>query len=73
MARTFVTAHVLVLTTGNEHDAFATHVFGGILAGEDIQYPTRADALAGHAWMVAFCRLGNSPGSGLTEDSLFTI
>jgi hypothetical protein len=78
VARTVVTSEVVVLTTFNGVDEvesgppllFDTRVFGGLLDGEDVQYPTRAEALAGHARLVEWCRLGSSPNAGLTEDQI---
>jgi hypothetical protein len=79
VARTVVAADVVVLTTFNGVDEvvhgqtpllFETRVFGGVLDGEAVQHPTRADALAGHAKLVEWCRMGNSPGTGLTDDQI---
>ncbi len=79
VARTAVTPDIAVLTTFSGFDEpgegrapllFATRVFGGVLDGEDVQHPTRADALAGHAMLVAWCRLGNLPNGGVTAEQI---
>jgi hypothetical protein len=79
VARTVVAADVVVLTTFNGVDEvvdgqtpllFETRVFGGVLDGEAVQHSTRADALAAHAKLVEWCRMGNSPGTGLTDDQI---
>ena len=76
VARTVVTPDIAVLTTfSGVHDAadgrapllFDTRVFGGVLNGEEIQHSTRVDAIAGHALLVAWCRVGSSPDGGITE------
>jgi hypothetical protein len=79
VARTLVAPGIAVLTTFNGVDEaaegrapllFETRVFGGVLDSEEIQHPTRVDALAGHAMLVAWCRLANSPGGGMSEEQI---
>ena len=78
VARTVVTPNVTVLTTFSGVDQtpegtlllFETRVFGGVLNGEEVCQPTRADALEGHATLVGWCRIGNSPDGGVTEEQI---
>ena len=80
VARTVVTADVTVLTTftgvdesaaeGSEPMLFGTRVFGGVLNGEEAMRRTRAEALAAHAELVEWSRIGNAPGAGVTEDQI---
>ena len=79
IARTVVTPDVLVLTTfsgfdepeeGREPLLFGSRVFGGVLDGEEIQHPTRGDALAGHASLVEWCRVANAPDKGITDEQI---
>lgn len=77
IARTTVSPEVTVLTTfrGVEEspDAprlFETRVFGGVLDGEEVAHKTRALALESHAALADWCRIGNSPDAGITEDML---
>jgi hypothetical protein len=77
IARTAVAPHITVLTTFRGVDEspdaprlFETRVFGGILNGEEVAHGTRADALAAHAMLAEWCRVGNSPNYGLTDDML---
>jgi hypothetical protein len=80
IARTVVSADVTVLTTftgvddlaqeGDQPRLFATRIFGGVLNGEEMLRHTRDEALATHAWLVEWCRIGNAPGCGVTEDSM---
>ena len=79
VAQTMVTPDIAVLTIfsgvdevteGRSARPFETRGFGGMLDGEEVRYPTRVDALAGHAKVVAWCRLGTSPGEGATEKQI---
>jgi len=80
VARGTVTPDVTVLTTFRGVDdaaeagapplLFESRVFGGILDGEEVLHASRADALAGHADLIHWCRIGNSPDCGITEDQL---
>lgn len=80
IARTSVTADVVVLTTfrgvddsaapGDPLKLFETHVFGGVLDGEELHHATKDEALAAHARLVDFCRSGAAPGMGFDEESL---
>jgi hypothetical protein len=79
VARTVVTPNVTVLTTFSGVDQaaegrppllFETRVFGGVLNAEELQHPTRIDALAAHASLVEWCRIGNSPEGGVTEEQI---
>ena len=76
VARTVLTPRVTVLTTFSGVDAapdsetpllFETRVFGGALDGEEIQCPTRADALAAHNELAEWCRVGVEPDYGVAE------
>ncbi len=69
IARTAVTREVLVLTTfsGVGELPFETHVFGGVLDGEEVGRRTRAEAIAAHATQVHMCRIGNAPDFGVNE------
>jgi hypothetical protein len=80
VARTVVSAGITVLTTfrgvGETNDSgeapplFETRVFGGILDGEERWSRTRAEAVAGHEWLAAWCRVGNAHNHGITEAQL---
>jgi hypothetical protein len=79
VARTSVTPHVTVLTTfrgvnlfepGLPPRLFETRVFGGVLDGEERQTPTRSEAMAVHTELAEWCRIGNAPNAGITEDTL---
>jgi hypothetical protein len=80
IARTVVTPDVTVLTTfrgvdeADEADEapvlFETRIFGGVLNGEEAASRTKSDALDAHAGLVEWCRIGNAPGAGITEDQL---
>lgn len=80
VARSTVTARVTVLTTFNGVDdvpdpdmaprLFETRVFGGVLDGEVVHHCTRAQAIAEHHALVEWCRVGNSPNAGITEDDI---
>ena len=77
IARSIVAPDVTVLTTFNGVDdvpdpdsvpkLFESRVFGGILDGEVVQHCTRAEATAGHAELVQWCRVGALPNVGMTE------
>ena len=76
VAQTMVTPDIAVLTIfsgvdevteGRAPRPFETRVFGGMLDGEEVRHPTRVDALAGHAMVVTWCRLGTTPDEGVTE------
>jgi hypothetical protein len=77
IARSDVAADVTVLTTFNGVDdvpgpdsvprLFESRVFGGILDGEAVQHCTRAEAIAQHAELVEWCRIGSTPNAGITE------
>jgi hypothetical protein len=79
VARTAVTPDVSVLTEFSGFDVpdegqlprlYTTHVFGGVLDGEELQHPTREAALAAHAFVVAWCRIGSQPNFGVTADDI---
>jgi len=80
IARTAVTPHVTVLTTfRGVSDApdpedpprlFETRVFGGVLDAEEITHCTRAEAMAAHGALAEWCRVGNSPDAGVSEEIL---
>ena len=80
IARTTVTPHVTVLTTfrgvsdaGDPDDAprlFETRVFGGVLDAEEVAHRTRAEAMAAHGALAEWCRVGNAPDAGLSEEIL---
>ena len=77
IARSIVAPDITVLTTFNGVDdvpgpdsvpkLFESRVFGGILDGEMIQHCTRAEAKAGHAYLVEWCRRSTLPKAGFTE------
>ena len=77
IARSIVGPDITVLTTFNGVDdvpdakavpkLFESRVFGGILDGELIQHCTRAEATAGHAELVEWCRIGTLPNLGITK------
>jgi hypothetical protein len=75
VAWTMVTPDIAVLTIfsgvdeiaeGRVPRPFETRVFGGVLDGEEVRHPTRVEALAGHARVIDWCRLGTSPDEGAT-------
>jgi hypothetical protein len=77
VARTVVSPAISVLTTFKGYDApeegkapllFVTHIFGGVLDGEEVKHPSRAEALAMHAALVELCQIGDSPDYGITEN-----
>jgi hypothetical protein len=78
IARTVVTPHVTVLTTfrgvtespdpGDPPRLFETRVFGGVLDAEEVTHHTRAEAMAAHGALAEWCRVGNSPDAGVSED-----
>jgi hypothetical protein len=80
VARTVVSAEVTVLTTFNGIDEaagegapklFETHVFGGVLDGEELRRCTRAEAVAAHGSLVAWCRAGgNAPDFGISDHDI---
>ena len=80
IARTVVKPDVAVLTTfrgvdevpsvGGMPKLFDTRVFGGVLDGEEAQHRTRAEAVAGHASLAEWCRVGNGPDAGVSEEQL---
>lgn len=80
VARTTVSAEVTVLTTfrGVDESAedgeipclFDTRVFGGVLDGEEVEHASRAEALEAHARIAEWCRLGNAPDGGISEEML---
>jgi hypothetical protein len=79
VARTVIARDVVVLTTfsgvdegmdGHPPLLFETRVFGGVLDGEHQQHATRVNALGGHATLVEWCRVGQSPAKGLTADQI---
>jgi hypothetical protein len=39
-----------------------------VLNGEEAARRTKSDALDAHAELVEWCRIGNAPGAGVTED-----
>ncbi len=77
VARSTVAPDITVLTTFNGVDdvpdsrsvpkLFECRVFGGVLDGEVVQHCTRAEAAAGHADLVEWCRVGLLPNAGITE------
>jgi hypothetical protein len=77
IARTAVSREVTVLTTFRGVDdspdspkLFETRVFGGILDGEEVLHGTRAEALLSHRSLAEWCRIGNLPNAGITEDMI---
>ena len=80
IARTVVSANVAVVTifdgvvtadaAGGEPRLFETRVFGGVLDGEEARHGSRDDAMAGHACLVEWCRAGEVPDYGLSDDQL---
>lgn len=79
VARTVVTPEIAVLTTfsgvneATETETpllFESRVFGGALDGETVQHGRRAEAIAGHAVLVEWCRVANAPDGGVTEDQI---
>src|SRR5262245_25475980 len=79
VARTSVSPQIIVLTAFDGHDApeygepprpFSSRVFGGALDGEEVRHATRTEAVAAHASLVDWCRIGESPDYGLTPDLL---
>lgn len=68
VARTAVSPQITVLTTFRAYDEladpdaapklFETQVFGGVLDGELREHRTRAEAIAEHAALAEWCRLG---------------
>lgn len=79
VARTVVTSEVTVLTTfsGVDHSTqgqpprlFETRVFGGVLDGEEARHASKADAIAAHAALAEWCRIGASPNWGVTEQDI---
>jgi hypothetical protein len=79
VARTSVAPTVIVLTTFSGMDEmdqgelpmlFHTRVFGGVLDAEELVHPTRQEALAAHASLAEWCRVGNSPDAGISEEDL---
>jgi hypothetical protein len=79
VARTVLSPSVTVLTTFSGVDAapesdtpllFETRVFGGVLDGEENQSGTRAEALATHSELAAWCRVGAEPDYGLAEEQI---
>jgi hypothetical protein len=77
IARSAVAPNVTVLTTfSGVYDVatpdstpklFESRVFGGILDGEVIRHCTRAEAMARHAELLEWCRIGALPNAGITE------
>jgi hypothetical protein len=76
VARTLVTPEVTVLTTfsGVDHSTrgdpprlFETRVFGGVLDAEETRHATKVEAIAAHATLAGWCRLGASADCGVTE------
>ena len=77
IARTLVAPDVAVLTIfrGVDDDEepreepllFETTVFGGVLDGEEQRHATKADALAAHAELAAWCRIGNDRDASVTR------
>ena len=77
IARSTVSPDVTVLSTFNGVDdvpepgvvpkLFESRVFGGVLDGEVVQHCTRAEATAGHAALVEWCRIGNASDGGITD------
>jgi hypothetical protein len=79
VARTVVTPEVTVLTTfsGVDHSTqgdpprlFETRVFGGVLDAEETRESTKAEAIAAHAALAHWCRLGASPDCGVTKQDV---
>ena len=80
VARTMVSAGITVLTTfrgvgetnetGEAPPLFESRVFGGLLDGEERWSRTRAEAVTGHEWLVAWCRIGNTHNLGITAAQL---
>ena len=80
IARSVVAPDLTVLTTfrgvgeidesGQAPALFETRVFGGVLNGEEVWHRTRAEALAGHAALAEWCRIGNSLNYGITDDQI---
>jgi hypothetical protein len=79
LARTVMTDQVTVVTifigvhAAPEHDTpllFETRVFGGVLDGAHVARGTRAEALAAHCHLAAWCRIGAEPHHGLTEEQI---
>ena len=81
VARTVIAPEVVVLTVftglneaevapGEQPLLFDTCVLGGPLDGETVHHSNRVGALAEHEWLVEWCRLGNTPDQGVTEDQL---
>jgi hypothetical protein len=78
IARTAVTPRVTVLTTFNGFDEereadeaprlFETRVVGGVLDGEHAAHLSRTEALAAHAELAQWCRIGNAADVGLDEE-----
>ncbi len=78
IARTAVRSDVTILTTfrgvhetsqqGDSPRLFETRIFGGLLDGEEVEHRTRADAIAAHATLAQWCRIGNAPGAGVNEE-----
>jgi len=78
IARTAVTPHVTVLTTfrgvSDAPDSddpprlFETRVFGGVLDAEEVVHRTKAEAMTAHGALAEWCRVGNSPDAGLSEE-----
>jgi hypothetical protein len=72
VARTAVSPEVTVLTTFRAFDEltdpdaspklYETRVFGGVLDGEQREHGTRAEAIAEHAALAEWCRLGMDEG-----------
>jgi hypothetical protein len=79
VARTVVTAEVTVLTTfsgvdlstqGQPPRLFETRVFGGVLDGEEARDSSKAAAIAAHAALAEWCRIGALPDCGVTEQDI---
>ena len=76
VARAIVSDRITVLTTfrgvgatngsGDAPPLFETRVFGGILDGEESWTRTRAEAVAAHEWLAAWCRIGSTHNHGIT-------
>lgn len=47
---------------------FETRVFGGVLDAEEVTHPTMAEAMAAHGALAEWCRVGNSPNAGVSEE-----
>jgi hypothetical protein len=77
IARTAVKPEVTILTTfrgvhdtserGDPPRLFETRIFGGLLDGEEVEHCTRAEAIAAHAALAQWCRIGNAPDAGVNE------